>query len=56
MKEEENVLRILKETKKALVNNNPVKLKEMSNHTIHTASITQDMDNIAVAVIVYSFL
>ncbi len=54
MQEEENVLRILKETKKALRNNDAVRLKEMSNRTIHTASITQDSDNIAVAVIVYS--
>ena len=54
MEERGNVLRILKETKKALRNNDALKLKEMSNQTIHTASITQDSDNVAVAVIVYS--
>ncbi|MEK6945462.1 MAG: hypothetical protein AABW63_01580 [Nanoarchaeota archaeon] len=31
-----------------------VKLKELSNQTIHSASITQDPDNIVVAVIIYS--
>ncbi len=54
MKEKENVLKILKETQKALKTNNVVKLKEISNQTIHTASITQDSDNVALAVIVYS--
>lgn len=54
MQEKENVLRILEETKLALKNNDAFKLKELSNQTIHTASMTQDSDNIAVAVIVYS--
>jgi len=54
MKERDNILRILKETKKALKNNDAVKLKELSNHTIHTSSIAQDPDNVTIAVIVYS--
>lgn len=54
MQERENVLRILQETKDAINNDNSVKLKELSDQTIHTASITQDPDNIAVAVAVYS--
>lgn len=54
MQEKENVLRIFLETKEALKANNPFKLKELSNQTIHTASITQDADNVLVAVIVYS--
>lgn len=54
MQEKENVLRILQETKEALRQNNPIRLKELSNQTIHTASITQDSDNVLVAVIVYS--
>jgi len=54
MQEKENVLRILKETIVAISKNNPIKLKELSNQTVHTASITQDPDNIAVAVAVYS--
>lgn len=54
MQEKENVLRILEETREAIKSENSVKLKELSNQTIHTASVTQDPDNIAVAVIVYS--
>lgn len=54
MQERENILRILEETKQALRNNDSFKLKELSNQTVHTSSITQDEDNIAVAVMVYS--
>ena len=54
MKERENVLRILKETRKAIKEDNPAEIKELSNQTTNTASLTQDPDNIAVAVIVYS--
>ena len=54
MQEEDNVLRILKETKDALKENDSSRLKSLSNQTTNTASLTQDPDNIAVAVIVYS--
>ena len=54
MQEKENVLRILEETKDAILKEDSVKLKELSNQTIHTASTSQDPDNIAVAVVVYS--
>ena len=54
MQEKENVLRILEETKAALQAKNIVKIKILSDQTIHTSSISQDPDNIAVAVIVYS--
>jgi hypothetical protein len=54
MKEVENVLRILEETKRAIAEDDPAAIKELSNQTINTASLTQDVDNIAVAVIVYS--
>ena len=54
MKEEENILKILKETKIALSSNNSSKIKNLSNQTINTSAQTQDPDNIAVAVIVYS--
>ncbi len=54
MKEVDNVLRILKETKQAFQNNDSYKLKQLSNQTTNTASLTQDLDNIALAVIVYS--
>jgi hypothetical protein len=54
MQEKENVLRILEATKEAIKREDSIKLKELSNQTIHTASTSQDPDNIAVAVIVYS--
>jgi hypothetical protein len=54
MKEMDNILRIFIETRTAIENDEVIKLKDLSNQTIHTASISQDADNIAVAVIVYS--
>lgn len=54
MKEVENILRIFRETKNALEKQDVIHLKELSDQTIHTASITQDPDNVLVAVIVYS--
>ena len=54
MKERDNIIRILKETKLAVTSADAVKIKQLSNQTIHTASIAQDPDNIAVAVIVYT--
>ena len=54
MKEEDNVLRILKETRVAIEKNDSFNLKNLSNRTVNTSSLTQDSDNIAVAVIVYS--
>jgi hypothetical protein len=54
MQEKENILRILEETIKALKKEDSVQLNSLSNQTIHTASITQDPDNVAVAVIIYS--
>lgn len=54
MKETDNILRILTETREALKKQDSIKLKSLSDQTIHTASITQDPDNIALAVIIYS--
>jgi hypothetical protein len=54
MQEKENVLRILKGTKEAMERGDAATVKELSNQTINTASLTQDPDNIAVAVAVYS--
>jgi hypothetical protein len=53
MEERGNILRILKETLKAVKENDPTPLKELSDQTIHSAS-TGHPDNITVAVIVYS--
>jgi hypothetical protein len=54
MQEADNVLRILRETKVALEKNDSFTLRGLSNQTINTASLAQDPDNIAVAVLVYS--
>ncbi len=54
MREIENILNILKQAKKAVNENNPIMLRNLSNQTVHTASLTQDPDNIAVAVVIYS--
>lgn len=54
MKEIENILRIFQETKKAVEEGDSAKIKNLSDQTNNTASLTNDPDNIAVAVIVYS--
>jgi len=52
--EKEHVLNVLKETRKAFHENDSLKLKDLSNQTIHSASVEQDDLSIAIAVIVYS--
>src|SRR3989344_5181547 len=54
MKEEDNVLRILTETQEAFNKGDGARIKQLSDQTIHTATITQDGDNVIVAVLVYS--
>ena len=54
MQERDNILRIFQETKEAISKGNFAKIKNLSNQTINTASLTHDPDNIAVAVVVYS--
>jgi len=54
MEEKSNVLEILNATKSAIVKKDVVLIKKLSDRTIHTAAITQDPDNIAIAVIVYA--
>ena len=54
MIEVKHVIKILKQTKKAIEKNNTFDLKTLSNQTIHSASISQDPDNISLAVTIYS--
>ncbi|MEA3248305.1 MAG: hypothetical protein U9Q73_01220 [Nanoarchaeota archaeon] len=54
MKEVGNILRILKKTRKFIREDNPHEIKMLSNQTIHSATISQDADNIIVAILVYS--
>lgn len=53
MQEVDNIIRILKETQKAIRSEDTGEIKNLSNQTIHSASITQDPDNVMVAVAVY---
>lgn len=54
MKEAGNILNILEHTREAVRKEDVMKLKDLSDQTVHTASTSQDPDNITVAVIVYS--
>jgi len=54
MQEPQHILEILKATKEAVKKEDNIKLKELSNQTVHSASIHQDMDCIMTAVIIYS--
>ncbi len=54
MQERENILDILIKAKEAVKKEDIALIKELSNRTIHSASIYSDTDNIAVAIIVYS--
>ncbi len=54
MHEKEHVIKILEEAQKATSEENVVRLKELSNNTIHTASTSQDTDSILIAIIIYS--
>jgi len=54
MQEVDNIIRILKETQRAIEEGNSNEIKKLSDQTIHSATISQDADNIVVAVMVYS--
>lgn len=52
--EKENLLWILKSTLAAVKKEDVIELKNLSNHTVHSASVQQDPDSVAVAVVIYS--
>ncbi len=54
MEEVSNIIRVLRETKTAINEKDSFKIKKLSDQTIHTATISQDPDNIVTAVLVYS--
>ncbi|MEM4703060.1 MAG: hypothetical protein QXP53_01065 [Candidatus Pacearchaeota archaeon] len=54
MIEKRNFLSILKNAKRALKERNVLLLKEMSNRTIHSASLYQDPDAVVIAVTIYT--
>jgi hypothetical protein len=54
MIEREHVISVLKEVEKAIYSENILALRELSNQTIHSASMYQDPDSIAMAVTIYA--
>ncbi len=54
MIEKENILRVLRETLTALNSKDYSYIKELSNQTIHSASIQQDSTSITTAVFLYT--
>lgn len=54
MEERDNVLEILGSAVKAIKQEDVIAIKDLSNRTVHSASIYQDPDNINIAVILYA--
>jgi len=54
MKEKDNILKILREAKQFIEEDKANELKSLSGQTINTAAVSQDADNIVIAVLVYS--
>jgi hypothetical protein len=54
MEEKEHVLNVLKRVRTALKTSDYVEIKNLSDNVIHGCSIDQDLDCIAVAVVIYS--
>jgi len=54
MIEKNHILEILKQTVISIKSENVILLKELSNKTIHSASIYQDPDSVALAVNIYA--
>ena len=49
-----DILKVLDSSSKMIERQDIVGLKELSNHTIHNASIFQDQDSVTVAVVIYT--
>lgn len=54
MFDRKNIIEILELTSNALAKENALKIKELSDRTIHNSSLTKDPDEINLAVILYS--
>jgi hypothetical protein len=54
MREKEHVIDVLEKAEKAIKQGDVIELKNLSDKTIHSASIYQDPDNVAVAVVLYA--
>jgi hypothetical protein len=53
-KERDHIIRLLTRAQKAFEKRDTIKLKNLSNQTVHTASIYKDVDAIIVAVTIYA--
>ena len=54
MQEVKHVIDVLEKAKKSALKEEVVELKELSNQTIHSATVYQDEDSILVAVFIYA--
>ncbi len=54
MEEAEHILEVLEATKEGIRDFDAIRLRELSNQTIHSASIYQDSGSITLAVIIYT--
>ncbi len=52
--EVDHVIEVLIQTKQSLVDGDSLKLRELSNQTIHSASLVQDAGSVTLAVIIYT--
>ncbi len=53
-KEIQHTISVLQETKQALLENNPLKLLELSNQKIHSAVCVQDIESVTLTIVVYT--
>lgn len=54
MSEAQHLIEVIQSAKKAIKDNDAFALRDLSNQTIHSASIYQDTGNLSVAVLVYA--
>lgn len=54
MQEKGHILEILEKAKIAIKDEDVLTIKDLSNQTVHSASIYQDADNIAIAIVLYA--
>lgn len=51
----QDILKVIDELIRLVETKNTLKIKELSNHTIHNSSIYQDQDSVELAVLIYAF-
>ena len=53
-KEDLHIIQVLTSTKRALTDEDPIKLRELSDQTIHSACGIQDEGSLTIVVLIYS--